>query len=159
MELPTAQKKSKQIFFTQPKAHQFKFVEMNKIVTMDPLRLIAFFEQYQATDKAAGVLEKITKEKNSQKRRTQLIFLSHTAVNQATGSIVTISATIIKAADAIEMTNNPTIVIKTINTTIILVAIARTIRATSPMRRRMIASAITSRKRATRPCTMTSPLC
>jgi hypothetical protein len=35
----------------------------------------------------------------------------------------------------------------------------RTQGTTSPTTRRMIASAITSRKRATRPCTMTSPLC
>jgi hypothetical protein len=56
------------------------------------------------------------------------------------------------------MINNLTIVIKTINATIILVMTTRTTRATSPMRRMMIASAITTRKRATRPCTMTSPL-
>ncbi len=38
-------------------------------------------------------------------------------------------------------------------------ATTRTQGTTSPTTRRMIASAITSRKRATRPCTMTSPLC
>jgi hypothetical protein len=57
------------------------------------------------------------------------------------------------------MINNPTIVIKTINTTIALDATTRTGGAISPTTRRMIAGKITSRKRATRPCIMTSPLC
>jgi hypothetical protein len=42
MELPTAQEKSKHIFFMQPKAHQYKFMETNKTVPMDSLWLIAF---------------------------------------------------------------------------------------------------------------------
>ncbi len=50
IELPTAQEKSKHIFFAQPKAHQYKFVETNKMVPMDPLWLIAFFEQCQAAN-------------------------------------------------------------------------------------------------------------
>ncbi len=45
MELPTVQEKSKQIFFAQPKAHQFKFAETGKMMTMDPLWLIAFLKQ------------------------------------------------------------------------------------------------------------------
>jgi hypothetical protein len=49
--------------------------------------------------------------------------------------------------------------IKTIDATIVLDAKTRTQRAASPTKRRMIANAITSRKRATRPWTMTSPLC
>jgi hypothetical protein len=57
------------------------------------------------------------------------------------------------------MIANPTIVIETINATIALDATTRTQRAPSPMMRRMIASAITLRKRATRPCIITSPLC
>jgi hypothetical protein len=59
MELPTAQEKSEQIFFMQPKEHQFKFVEINKMVTMDLLWLIAFFEQCPAANTVAGILEKI----------------------------------------------------------------------------------------------------
>jgi hypothetical protein len=62
MEVPTAQEKSEQIFFVQPKAHQFKFADLNKMVPTDPLKLIAFFEQCQATNKAAGILEKIAKD-------------------------------------------------------------------------------------------------
>ena len=54
---------------------------------------------------------------------------------------------------------NLTIVIKTINTKIVLDATTRTWRVASPTKRRMIASAMTSRKRATRPWIMTSPLC
>jgi hypothetical protein len=54
---------------------------------------------------------------------------------------------------------NPTIVIKMINTTIALNAMTRTQKAQSSTTRRMIASAITSKKRVMRPCIMTSPLC
>jgi hypothetical protein len=46
-----------------------------------------------------------------------------------------------------------------INATIALNAMTRPQRAPSPMTRGLIASAITSRKRLTRPCKMTSPLC
>jgi hypothetical protein len=63
MDLPTAQEKSEQIFFAQPKAHQNKFVDLNKTVPTNLLKMIAFFELYQATNKAAGVLEKIAKDK------------------------------------------------------------------------------------------------
>ncbi len=63
MEVPTAQEKSEQIFFAQPKVHQNKFADLNKTVPTDPLNFIAFFEQCQATNKAAGIREKITKDK------------------------------------------------------------------------------------------------
>ncbi len=80
-------------------------------------------------------------------------------MNQATSSIVATSiATIIKATNAVAMTADLTIIIKTIDAMIDLVAMIRTRRAASPTKRRMIASVITSRKRATRPCSMTSPL-
>ncbi len=69
MDVPTAQEKSEQIFFAQPKAHQNKFADLNKTVPADPLRMIAFFEQYQATDKAAGVLDKIAKDKKEPKEK------------------------------------------------------------------------------------------
>jgi hypothetical protein len=63
MDVPTAQEKSEQVFFAQPKAHQNKFANLNKMVPTDPLKIIAFFEQCQATNKAAGVLKKIAKDK------------------------------------------------------------------------------------------------
>jgi hypothetical protein len=65
-----AQEKSEQIFFAQPKAHQNKFADLNKTVPTDPLKMIAFFEQCQATNKAAGVLEKIAKDKQPKERKT-----------------------------------------------------------------------------------------
>ncbi len=68
MEIPTAQEKSEKIFFAQPKAHQFKFVDTNKMVPTEPLKLIAFFKQCQAANKAAGILEKITKDKKKPKK-------------------------------------------------------------------------------------------
>ena len=46
-----------------------------------------------------------------------------------------------------------------INAMIVLVKMIRTLKTASPTKRRMIASAITSRKQAMRPCAMTSPLC
>jgi hypothetical protein len=78
-------------------------------------------------------------------------------VNRATVNIAVVNiATIIEATNATAMIDNPTIIIKTIGATIALNVTTRTRRATSPMTRRMIASVITSRKRVTRPCTMTS---
>ncbi len=69
MDIPTVQEKSEQIFFAQPKAHQNKFTNLNKMVPTDPLKMIAFFEQCQATNKAAGVLEKIAKDKQLKERK------------------------------------------------------------------------------------------
>jgi hypothetical protein len=69
MDIPTAQEKSEQIFFVQPKAHQNKFVNLNKTVFSNSLRMIAFFEQCQATGKAAGVLDKIAKDKKQPKEK------------------------------------------------------------------------------------------
>jgi hypothetical protein len=70
MDVPTGQEKSEQIFFTQPKVHQNKFTDLNKTVPTDPLKMIAFFEQCQATDKVAGTLEKIVKDKKPKERET-----------------------------------------------------------------------------------------
>ncbi len=69
MDVPTAQEKSEQIFFAQPKAHQNKFADLNKMVPANPLRMIAFFKQCQATDKAAGTLDKIAKDKKQPKEK------------------------------------------------------------------------------------------
>jgi hypothetical protein len=69
MDVPTVQEKSEQIFFAQPMAHQNKFANLKKMVPANPLRMIAFFEQCQATDKAAGVLEKIAKDKKQPKEK------------------------------------------------------------------------------------------
>jgi hypothetical protein len=63
MDVPMAQEKSEQIFFAQPKAHQNKFADLIKTVPADPLRMIAFFKQCQATNKVAGILDKIAKDK------------------------------------------------------------------------------------------------
>jgi hypothetical protein len=55
------------------------------------------------------------------------------------------------------MIDNGTIVSKTIGVTIAPEVTKRTQKAPSPMTRRMIVSAITPRKGATRPCIMISP--
>jgi hypothetical protein len=70
MDVPTVQEKSEQIFFAQPKVHQNKLASLNKMVPTDPLKMIAFFAQCQATDKAASVLEKIAKDKQPKERKT-----------------------------------------------------------------------------------------
>ncbi len=69
MDVPTAQEKSEQDFFSQPKAHQNKFENLNKTMPTNPLRMIAFFEQCQATNKVAGILKKITKDKKQPRER------------------------------------------------------------------------------------------
>jgi hypothetical protein len=70
MDVPTMQEKNKQIFFAHSKVHQNKFADHNKTVLTDPLKMIAFFEQCQATNKAAGILEKIAKDKHPKERKT-----------------------------------------------------------------------------------------
>ncbi len=69
MDVTRVQEKSEQIFFKQPKVHQNKFAYLNKTVTTDLLRMIAFFEQCQATNKVAGILKKIAKDKKQPKER------------------------------------------------------------------------------------------
>jgi hypothetical protein len=69
MKVPTAQEKSEQIFFVRPKVHQFKFADFNKMVSTDPLKLMAFFKQCQATDKVAAILDKIAKDKKQPKEK------------------------------------------------------------------------------------------
>jgi hypothetical protein len=70
MELSTAQEKSKQFFFAQPKEHHYKFAETNKMVPMDPLWLIAFFKQCQTANKAAGILDKLKEKKQPKEKKT-----------------------------------------------------------------------------------------
>jgi hypothetical protein len=70
MDVPTAQEESEQIFFVQPKVHQNKFANLNKTVPSNPLIMIAIFEHCQATDKAAGVLKKIAKDKEQPKEKS-----------------------------------------------------------------------------------------
>jgi hypothetical protein len=156
MELPTVQEKSKEIILMQPKEHQFKFAETNKTVPTDPLWLVAFFEQCQTANKATGVLYKL-KEKKQPKERRRLIFLLLAAVTQTTGIIVARTMTIIKATDATMTNVNMTVAIKTINTTIILVARRRT-KGKSPTRRKMTVNTITSKRGTMRTCTMTTLL-
>ncbi len=105
-------------------------------------------------------MRRLPRTKCSQRNQKWLIFLLRVVVNQATVNIVVINiATIIKATNATATITNSTFVINTINATITLNATTRNQRAPSPTTRRMIESAITPRKRATRPCIMTSPLC
>jgi hypothetical protein len=147
--VPTVQEKSKQIFFAQPKAHQNKFADLNKMVLSNPLRMIAFFKQCQATNKVAGILDKIAPRiRSSQRKRKWLIFLPCVAVNQATVSIaVGNTATIIEVTNAIATIANLTIIIKTIDAVIALNVTTMTQKAPGPTTRRMIASAITPRKK------------
>jgi hypothetical protein len=74
---PTAQEKSEKIFFAQPKAHQNKFADLNKMVPTEPLKMTAFLEQCQATNKVAGFLEKIAKDKQPKERKTAQLPVAH----------------------------------------------------------------------------------
>ncbi len=58
------------------------------MVPTNPLKLIAFFEQCQAINKAAGVLENIAKDKNQpkEKKMAHLRLLKVLAVGQTSGS-------------------------------------------------------------------------
>jgi hypothetical protein len=66
--------------------------------------------------------------------------------------------TTIEVTNAITIIANLIIIIEMMDATIALDMTTRTQKAPSPTTRRMIASAITPRKRVTRPCIMTSPL-
>jgi hypothetical protein len=70
MDVPMVQEKSEQIFFAQSNVHQNKFADLNKMVPANLLRMIAFFEQCQATNNAAGILEKIAKDKKQPKEKS-----------------------------------------------------------------------------------------
>jgi hypothetical protein len=159
MDVPTAQEKSEQIFFTQPEAHQNKFANLNKMVPADPLRMIAFFEQCQATNKAAGVLEEIAKGKKQPKEKSAAHVPTAHSHESSYKQHHCHKYRDYHRSDRIVTIANLTIIIETINAMIMVNAKTRTQGTTSPTTRRMISSAITSRKRATRPCTMTSPLC
>jgi hypothetical protein len=160
MDVPTAQEKSEQIFFAQPKAHQNKFADLNKTVPANLLRMIAFLSSVKQPTRRLAFLIRLPRIRSSRRKRKWLIFLPHIAVNQATASIaVTTTATIIEATNVTAMIANLIIIIKIIDAMIVVDMMTRTQGTASPTTRRMIASAITSRKRVTRPCTMTSPLC
>jgi hypothetical protein len=77
MDIPTAQEKSEQIFFAQLKTHQNKCADLNKTVPTDPLKMIAFFKQCQATNKVAGLLEKIAKDKQPKEKKTAQLPVAH----------------------------------------------------------------------------------
>jgi hypothetical protein len=78
MEVNTAQEKSEQILFAQPEVHQNKFADLNKTVLTNFLKMIAFFEQCQAMDKAAGILNKIAKDmKQPKKTKTAHLPAAH----------------------------------------------------------------------------------
>jgi hypothetical protein len=110
------------------------------------------FEQCQATNKSLAFSRKLPRIKSSQRKRKWLIFLPCIAV-------ITNIAITIKVTDVIVTIADMTIIIKTINAMIVVDATTRTQRATSPTTRRIIASTITPRNKATKLCIMTSPLC
>jgi hypothetical protein len=61
-------------------------------------------------------LRRLPRTRSSQRRRKWLNFLSHVAMNQATGSIIVINiATTIKVTNVTATITNPTVIIKTIN--------------------------------------------
>jgi hypothetical protein len=81
MEVPTAQEKSEQIFFAQPKTHQFKFVDLNKMVPTDPLKLLLSSSSVKQPTRQLAFLRRSLRIRSSQKKRKQLSFLPGIAVN------------------------------------------------------------------------------
>ncbi len=71
------QEEKEQIIFVQTKVHQFKFVDMNKMVPTDPLWLVAFFEQCQTAAKASDVLDKLKEKKQQKKKKTAHLPVTH----------------------------------------------------------------------------------
>jgi hypothetical protein len=155
MELPTAQEKSEQIFFAKPKVHQFKFTETNKMVHMDPLWLIAFFEQCQTANKATIVLNMIKEKKQSKEKKTTHLPVAHSHdssyqkhcckncnYHQSNQHVCNKQHHDSRHQDN-QCHDHSCCEDKDYKK-----------RST---RRRMIASVVTSRRRATRPCTTTSP--
>jgi hypothetical protein len=157
MELPTAQEKSKQIFFAQPKAHQFKFTEKNKTVSTDPLWLIAFFKQCQTADKAAGILDMIKEKKQPKEKKIAHLPIAGSH-NSSYWQHCCKNCNYHQSNHRNHNINDMTVAIEMINATITLIVKTRTTKTKSPMRRRMTTGTITSRKRVTRSCTTTSPL-
>jgi hypothetical protein len=125
MDVSTAQEKSEQVFFAQPKAHKNKSANLNKMVPTNLLKMIAFFKQCQATDKAAGILKKIAKDKQPKERKTAQLFVARSRKSSHHQHCSCKYSTIIKATDATVMINDPTIIIKTIGATIALNAMTR----------------------------------
>jgi hypothetical protein len=104
MEVPSAQEKSEQIFFPQPKANQFKFADWTRRCPLT--RSSSSFSSSSAKQlaKQLAFSRRLPRIKSSQKKRKRLIFLPCIAVNQATSIIVATSIgipTITKAADTI----------------------------------------------------------
>jgi hypothetical protein len=103
--------------------HQNKFTNLNTTVPTDQLKMIAFFEQCQATDKVAGILKKIAKDKQPEERKTAQLPVARSRESSYHQQYI---VTIIEATDATAMINDPTIVIETIGATIALNATTRT---------------------------------
>ncbi len=119
MDFPTVQEKSEQIFLAQPKAHQFKFVETNKMVPMDPLWLMTLFKAKQPVTLTSS------RRRNSQRRRRWLISLLLAAMTQTNSIIVARTGTTIELCDAIATNAGIIVAIKIINTMVTLVAKSR----------------------------------
>ncbi len=124
------------------------------MVPMDPLWLVAFFEQCQTDDKAAGIFDKLKEKKQPKAKKTAHPSVACSMV-RITSTIVAKAMTITEAIDAITMNANTTVVTKMINAMITLVAMRRTSRK-SPSRKKMIANVITSKRRKWS-CTMIIP--
>jgi hypothetical protein len=160
MDIPTAQEKSEQTFFAQPKMHQNKFANLNKMVPTNPLKMIAFLSNVKLPTRWLAFSRRLPRTRSSRRKEKWLIFLLRIAVNQATVNItVTNTVITIKVTDTIAIIANLTIVIEMIDTMIVGDAMTRIQRERSPTTRRMIARVITPRKRATWPCIMTRTLC
>jgi hypothetical protein len=81
MEVPMAQEKIKQIFFAQPKAHQFKFADLNKTVPLTRSSSLLSSSSVKQPTKRLAFLRRLPRIKSSQKKRKWFIFPLRVAVN------------------------------------------------------------------------------
>jgi hypothetical protein len=104
--------------------HQSKVADLNKMVPTDLLKLIDFFEQCQATNKAAGILKKIAKDKKQPKEKKT----AHAASSPQVWRLPS-------KQPMLAIIANLTIIIEMINAMIDLAAMTRTQRSASPTKK------------------------
>jgi hypothetical protein len=68
MEVPTAQEKSEQIFFAQPKAHQNKCADLNKMVPTNLLKMMLSLSSVKQLTRRLAFLRRLPRTRSSQRK-------------------------------------------------------------------------------------------
>jgi hypothetical protein len=111
----------------QPKAHQFKFADLNKMVPTDPLKLIVFSSSVKQPTRQLAFLRRLPRTRSSKKeKKTAHLPAAHSRKLASNSIVATSISTTIEATNPIITIANLTIVIETIDATIVLNATTRT---------------------------------